>query len=53
MTPRHAYNDLKREFEPDTAANCLDKLNKFLNALQSNEESTVHYGRRVRGLRRE
>jgi len=46
-------NDLKREFEPDTAANRLDKLNKFLNALQSNEESTVRYGGRVRGLLRE
>jgi len=48
--PKHVYNDLKREFEPDTAANGLNKLNKFLNALQSNEESTVHYCRHVHGL---
>ena len=48
--PKCVYNDLKQEFEPDTAANRLDKLNKFLNALQSNEESTVRYGGRVRGL---
>jgi len=51
--PKHVYNDLKQEFEPDTAANCLDKLNKFLNALQGNEESTVCYGGHVRGLLRE
>ena len=48
--PKRAYNDLKQEFEPDTAANCLDK---FLNALQGNEESTVRYGGRVCGLLRE
>jgi len=43
----------KQESELDTAASHLDKLNKFLNALQSNGESTVCYGGRVRGLLRE
>jgi hypothetical protein len=51
--PQRIYNDLKQEFEPDTAANRLDKLNKFLNALQSTGESTVRFGGRVRGLLRE
>jgi len=48
--PKRVYNNLKQRFEPDTAANRLDKLNKFLNALQSNEEPTVHPGRQVRRL---
>jgi len=39
--PKRVYNDLKQEFEPDTAANRLDKLNKFLNALQSNVRSPL------------
>jgi hypothetical protein len=51
--PQHIYNDLKQESEPDTAANRLDKLNEFLNALQSTGESTVRFGGRVRGLLRE
>ena len=38
--PQRVYNNLK-EFKPDTAANCLEKLNGFLNALQSTDESTV------------
>jgi hypothetical protein len=34
MTPSDAiYNDHKQEFEPETAANHLDKLNRFLTML--------------------
>jgi len=29
--PQRVYQTLKQAFEPDTAANCLDKLSKFLN----------------------
>ena len=39
--PQRIYQTLKQEFELDTAANCLDKLSKFLNTLQSTGESTV------------
>jgi len=39
--PRCIYQTLKQEFEPDTPANHLDKLSKFLNTLQSTGESTV------------
>jgi hypothetical protein len=33
--PQCIYTALKLEFEPDTTLNCLDKLSKFLNTLQS------------------
>jgi hypothetical protein len=51
--PSASYTTLKQEFEPDTPANRLDKLSKFLNALQSTGESTVRFGGCVRGLLRE
>ena len=51
------YNDPQRiyqtlEFEPDTVANRLDKLSKFLNSLQNTGVSTVQCCGRVRGLLR-
>jgi len=48
--PQHVYQTLKQELEPDTAANHLDKLSKFLNTLQSTGESTVQFGGHVCGL---
>ena len=48
--PQHVHAILKQEFEPDTASNCLDKLSKFLDTLQSTRESTVWFGGCVHGL---
>jgi len=48
--PQHVYQTLKQEFELETAANYLDKLSKFLNALQSTGESTVQFGGCMCGL---
>jgi transposase InsO family protein len=51
--PQRVHAVLKTEFEPDTPANRLDKLSKFMSALQSTGESTTRFGGRVRSLLRD
>ena len=43
-------NGLKQGFEPETAASCLEKLNKNFNAPQGTNESIVRFGGRICGL---
>ena len=43
-------NGLKQGFEPETAASCLEMLNKNFNAPQGTNESIVRFGGRICGL---